>query len=425
MERGVGPQAMSGIRRAAVIAYHSSPLTEPGSGDAGGMTIYVRKLATALASRSYSTDIFTRATNDAARVVQVAPGVRVIQIEAGPLEKLDKEEIGAYRPEFVAGVRAFALAQRVSYDLIHSHYWQSGLTALELARSWGVPLVHSHHTLGRVKNRYLPPGDAPEGPARLEGEAEIVERADVLVGSTDDELLQLACLYGAPHDRLKTLNPGVDHSAFHPNGRREERAQLGFGDESILLCVGRIQRLKGIDLAIEAVDELRSLVDRPVRLAVVGGPSGRGGERELARLRELARVKGLADSVSFFGPQPHDRLPAFYRAADALLVCSFSESFGLAALEAHACGTPVVGTPVGGLSHIVRDGGSGWLIGKRDPVEIANRLGTLLTGNGLWRSFSAEAVASAAGFSWDRTAAEFMDLYECLAREEYPELCTC
>jgi D-inositol-3-phosphate glycosyltransferase len=416
---------MSVIRRAAVIAYHSSPLIEPGSGDAGGMTVYVRQLAIALARRSYSTDIFTRATHDAPRIVQVAPGVRVIQIEAGPIEKLDKDEIGMYRPEFVAGVRAFALAQRVSYDLIHSHYWQSGLTGLELARSWGVPLVHSHHTLGQVKNLFLPPGDVPESPSRLEGEAEIIERADVLVTSTDDELLQLACLYGAPHDRLKTLHPGVDHDAFHPNGRGEARARLGLGDEAIVLCVGRIQRLKGIDLAIEAVDELGAGLDRPVRLAVVGGPSGRGGEHELARLKELTRSRGLEQSVSFFGPQPHDRLPTFYRAADALLVCSFSESFGLAALEAHACGTPVVGTPVGGLSHIVRDGESGWLIARRDPVEIATRLASLLSGNGIWRSFSAAAIDSAAGFSWDGSAAEFMDLYECLAREEFPELCTC
>jgi D-inositol-3-phosphate glycosyltransferase len=416
---------MSVIRRAAVIAYHSSPLTEPGSGDAGGMTVYVRELAMALARRSFSTDIFTRATLDAPRIVQVAPGVRVIQIEAGPIEKLDKDGIGIYRPEFVAGVRAFAMSQRVSYDLIHSHYWQSGLTALELARVWGVPLVHSHHTLGRVKNRFLAPGDVPEVPSRLEGEAEIIERADVLVTSTDEELLQLACLYGAPHDRLKTLHPGVDHAAFHPNGRSQARGGLGLADEAIVLCVGRIQRLKGIDLAIEAVDELRSALDRPVRLVVVGGPSGSGGEQELERLRELTRSRGLEQHVSFFGPQPHDRLPAFYRAADALLVCSFSESFGLAALEAHACGTPVVGTPVGGLAHIVRDGRSGWLVGSRDPAEIATRVGTLLSGDGLWRSYSAEAVDSAAGFSWDETAAEFMELYECLAREEFPELCTC
>jgi D-inositol-3-phosphate glycosyltransferase len=416
---------MSVIRRAAVIAYHSSPLTEPGSGDAGGMTVYVRNLAMALARRSFSTDIFTRATLEAPRIVQVAPGVRVIQIEAGPIERLDKDEIGMYRPEFVAGVRAFALAQRVSYDLIHSHYWQSGLTALELARAWGVPLVHSHHTLGRVKNRFLAPGDVPEAPSRLDGEAEIIERADVLVTSTDEELLQLACLYGAPHDRLKTLHPGVDHNAFHPNGRGEARARLGPGDEAIVLCVGRIQRLKGVDLAIEVVDELRSSLDRPVRLVVVGGPSGRGGQQELERLSELTRSRGLEDRVTFVGPQPHDRLPAFYRAADALLVCSFSESFGLAALEAHACGTPVVGTPVGGLAHIVRDGKSGWLIGSRDPAEIATRLGILLSGDDVWRSFSSDAVESAAGFSWDGTAAEFMDLYECLAREEFPELCTC
>jgi D-inositol-3-phosphate glycosyltransferase len=414
------------VRRVAVIAYHSSPLVEPGAGDAGGMTVYVKALARSLAERGVSTDIFTRATSDIGRIVQVSAGVRVISVEAGPAEPIDKELQPYFIDDFVAGVRAFSTAQRIQYDIVHSHYWQSGLAGQALARAWGVPLVHSHHSLGRVKNRWLAPGDAPEPESRLRGESDVISRADVLVASTDEEWEQLACLYGASHDRLKTLHPGVDHSLFAPGPKDEARAQLGLAaEDAVLLFVGRIQRLKGLELAIRSVEELVPALSRDIRLVIVGGPSGRAGADELERLEALAAARGIADNVIFAGPHPHSRLPLFYQAADAVVVCSHTESFGLTALEAHACGVPVVATAVGGLKHIVEDGVSGFLVERGDPSTFAARLKTLLEDHALRSRFSRAALKRSSVFSWDVAADGFLALYECLLREEFPEVCTC
>jgi D-inositol-3-phosphate glycosyltransferase len=413
-------------RHIAVVAYHSSPLNEPGSGDAGGMTVYVRALARSLTQRGIRTDIFTRATNDGPLVVEISPGVRVVSVAAGPRAPVDKETQLEFIDDFVTGVTAFATAQRAPYDIVHSHYWQSGLAAKALAKRWNVPLVHSHHTLGKVKNRALPPGDAPEPLARLSGEADVIGAADVLVASTEQECEQLALLYGAPMDRVKCLHPGVDHSMFSPGDRDQARAKLGLDAEhAVLLFVGRIQRLKGIDLAIRAMDQLLPVLDRPADLLIVGGASGPGGNGEVDRLKDLAHALDVSETLRFTGPQPHDRLVDYYRAADVHLVSSYSESFGLTALEAHACGTPVVGTAVGGLSHIVGDGSSGFLVGSRDPAEFAARLKTLLADGELQDDFSRRAYARSLSYSWDSTADEFVDLYECLLREDFPEVCTC
>ena len=411
--------------RVAVLSYHSSPLHEPGSGDAGGMTVYVRHLAQALARVGVSTDIFTRATGGSRAPVEMSPRVRVVPIVAGPEDVVPKEDLQQYLDEFVAGIRVFATTQRIAYDLLHSHYWQSGLAGIELRDAWDVPLVHSPHTLGRVKNRFLAPGDTPEPALRIAGEDAIKAGADVVIASTDDELEQLGCLYGVPHDRLKTLHPGVDHHIFRPLDRASSRSALGLSDEAVMLFVGRIQPLKGIDLAIEALEELVPALDRRAVLVIAGGASGRHGDEEIRRLRELARELGVLDNIVFAGPQPHHKLPVFYSAADVVTVCSHSESFGFAALEAHACGAPVVGTAVGGLLHIVGDGRSGFLLETRDPSVFAARLKTLLSDNDLRAAFSGQAVASASAFSWDRTADAFLELYQCLLRAEHPEICTC
>lgn len=414
------------VRRVAVIAYHCSPLAEPGAGDAGGMTVYVRALAAALAKRGVATDVFTRATSDLGRMVQVGEGVRVISIQAGPAEFLDKDSLLPYIDEFVAGISAFSTSQRARYDVVHSHYWQSGLAGMQLAPRWSVPLVHSNHTLGRVKNQWLAPGDAPEPPLRLNGESKVISAADVLVASTDEELAHLACLYGANHDRMRTLHPGVDHELFSPGDGVAIRNELGISSEAaVLLSVGRIQRLKGLDLALQTVARLRRSLDRPVFFVVIGGASGRAGDAEVARLHQTAESLGIEKQVVWLGPKPHTSLPAFYRAADALLVCSHSESFGLAALEAHSCGTPVIGTAVGGLSHVVEDGRSGWLIDQRDPAKFAARLEELLRDSSLKNDFAAQAIARSSTFSWASAADQFLELYECLVRAEFPEVCTC
>lgn len=411
--------------RAAILSYHSSPLVEPGSGDSGGMTIFVRELTVGLARLGIETDIFTRATGNEERITPLSAGVRVVAVDAGPREPVAKEQLPLYLGEFIEGIQWFASTQGTAYDLVHSHYWHSGLAGDAIARAWSVPLVHSHHTLGLVKNRNLAPGDRAEPEGRLRGERRVIENADVLVASTEEEWGQLSCLYGAPHDRLKIVHPGVDHDLFCPGDRFAARAELGLGDAHVVLYVGRIQRLKGLELAIRAVEELVPALERPVRFLIVGGPSGLDGADEVARLQRLVATLDLDDIVRFEGPQPHTRLPLYYRAADALAVCSHSESFGLAALEAQACGTPVVATPVGGLGHIVSDGGSGFLVDTRDPAVFAGRLKTVLADNDLRDSFGRAAVQAAARFSWENTAVSMHSLYECLVTEKLPELCTC
>ena len=413
------------VRRVAVISYHCSPLDEPGSGDAGGMTVYVRGLANALERRGVRTDIFTRAQNPDDRTVSLSPHVRVVPLEAGPLAPVAKEDLPRWVDEFSGAVRAFAMTQRIGYDVIHSHYWQSGLVGKELASVWSIPFVHSSHTLGRVKNAALAPGDLPEPESRLGGEKDVIDAADVLIASTDDEYQQLACMYGAPHDKLKILPPGVDHEVFSPGDKAAARRELGLGEEPVLLYVGRIQPLKGIDLAIRATERLKHALQVPPKLLVVGGPSGSAGEAESTRLKSLVGDLGVAAEVDFLGPQAHALLPTFYRAADVVVICSHSESFGLTALEAHACGAPVVGTPVGGLSHIVSSGESGFLIDERDPDRFAGSIKTILSDPEVARDFSAQALRRAVPFTWTSTAARFLELYECLVEEKYPELCTC
>jgi D-inositol-3-phosphate glycosyltransferase len=411
--------------RVAVLAYHSSPLIEPGSGDAGGMTVYVREVARVMAKLGIRTDVFTRSISGRLEATDIFPTVRVVAIPAGPSGDVPKSDLTSYVSDFVEGVAGFAASEGLDYELIHSHYWQSGIVGKQLAERWDVPLVHSNHTLARVKNRHLPPGETPEPRARLDGEADVISVADTLIASTDEEWSDLACLYRASHDRIKRVYPGVDHSLFSPGSKSAARAELGLGDEAVLACVGRVQPLKGLDLALRAVEQLVPVLDRPVKLLVVGGASGPSGENEAKRLDALAADLGIQDAIRFEGPQPHDLTPTYYRAADALLVCSFSESFGLSALEAQACGTPVVGTDVGGLRHIVGDDLGGFLVETREPSELAGRLKTLLSDADLHRRSSAAATASSARFTWDRTARELGDLYECLITETLPELCTC
>lgn len=414
------------VRRVAVIAYHSSPLVDPGSDDAGGMTVYLRELAAASARLGLHTDIFTRATGAEPRMTGLGDLVRVVAIKAGPRRSLTKERVPTYLTEFVDGVRAFADTQRTNYGVVHSHYWQSGVAGLSLSRAWRVPLVHSAHTLARVKNAHLPARDMPEPLARLRGEREVIANSDAIIASTEEEWRQLTRLYRANPHRLKTIHPGVNHTRFHPLDRIGTRRELGLdASEAVLLFVGRIQPLKGLGFALRALGELRAIIDKKVTLLIVGGPSGAAGARELHELNALIEEIGLERHVRFEGVRPHDRLPAYYRAADVTVVCSHSESFGLAALEAHACGTPVVATAVGGLPHVVSHGRSGWLLTERDPKKFAGLVKPLVTDDRLRHRFSEAALQAARAFSWDATAAAVRGLYDCLVMERLPDACTC
>lgn len=404
-------------RRVAVLSVHTSPLEQPGSGDAGGMNVYVVETSKRLAALGVEVEVFTRATSsDLPPVVDLAPGVTVRHVTAGPFEGLSKEDLPAQLCALTSGVlRAEAAHEPGWYDVVHSHYWLSGQVGWLASERWGVPLVHTAHTLAKVKNLALADGDAPEPLRRVVGEQQVVEAADRLVANTSDEARELVDLYGADVERVVTVAPGVDLEHFRPGEATAARTRLGVPPEAVLLLfVGRIQPLKAPDVLLHAaarmVQQDPSLRHRLV-VAVVGGPSGSGVDRPTA-LQDLAHALGIADLVRFETPQGgpfhRDRLRDWYVAADAVAVPSHNESFGLVALEAQACGTPVVATDVGGLRTTVVDGTSGllvpghgtdgWAAALRRAVEDRPRL-------------SRGALAHAAGFSWHRTAEGLLATY--------------
>ncbi|HXO53317.1 MAG TPA: D-inositol-3-phosphate glycosyltransferase, partial [Mycobacterium sp.] len=325
--------------RVAVLSVHTSPLAQPGTGDAGGMNVYVLQSALQMARRGVEVEIFTRATSSADQpVVKVAPGVLVRNVVAGPFEGLDKYDLPTQLCAFTAGVlRAEATHEPGYYDIVHSHYWLSGQVGWLARDRWAVPLVHTAHTLAAVKNAALADGDAPEPPLRAVGEQQVVDEADRLIVNTEHEAQQLVSLHHADPARIDVVHPGVDLDMFTPGDKRAARAALGLAtDEPVLAFVGRIQPLKAPDVLLRAAAKLPG-----VRVVVAGGPSGSG----LAAPDGLVRLTdelGIADRVTFLPPQSRDRLVDVYRAADLVAVPSYSESFGLVAVEAQACGTPVV-----------------------------------------------------------------------------------
>ncbi len=403
-------------RRIAMLSVHTSPLDQPGTGDAGGMNVYVVELARRLAEAGTEVEIFTRATtSELAPSVQLAPGVVVRHVAAGPYEGLSKEDLPAQLCAVTSGVlRAEARREPGYYDLVHSHYWLSGQVGWLAKERWGVPLVHSMHTMAKVKNSALADGDSPEPALRSIGEAQVVEAADRLVANTDDEADQLVGLYGADPDRVRVVSPGVDLHRFSPGDRSAARERVGLDpDAVVLMFVGRIQPLKAPDLLIRAAAELLairpSLRSRLV-VAVVGGPSG-SGLAHPESLDELARALGVRDVVRFHPPVTQDQLPDFYRAADLVVVPSYSESFGLVAVEAQACGTPVVASDVGGLPTAVADGVSGVLVEGHDAAMWAKVLEQLIDEPSRREHLAAGAVVHARSFGWDATAAAMQQVY--------------
>jgi D-inositol-3-phosphate glycosyltransferase len=382
---------------------HTSPLALPGTGDSGGMNVYVRELAGALAQAGVDATVYVRrGREDLPEVVEVEPGFRVVHLPAGPAE-LAKEDLPAVVDEFAAAVGARIRADG-DVDALHANYWLSGVAAHRLKHELSLPLVSTFHTLARVK---ADGGDA-EPDRRSEAEAEVIGCSDVILASCTTEADQLVEHYGARRDRIEIVPPGVDHAFFSPGDRGGARAALGLGDHPVLLFVGRVQPLKGLTVAIEALDEL----DRPeARLVVVGGPSGPDGDAELARAHQLVDARQLGDRVRFVAPQPHHLLSTYYRAADVCLVPSRSESFGLVALEAAACGTPVVAAAVGGLTTLVTDGGTGFLVEGRAPADFAAAVRTILDEPGVAAELSASAVARARTYTWSTAAARLRRVY--------------
>jgi len=411
------------LRRVAMISVHTSPLEQPGTGDAGGLNVYVVETARRLAERGTEVEVFTRATSgDLPPVASLAPGVIVRHVVAGPFSGLSKNDLPGQLCAFAAGVlRTEAEQDPGWYDLVHSHYWLSGQVGWLAADRWSVPLVHTMHTMAKVKNRSLALGDAPEPPVRVIGEEQVVAAADRLVANTGDEARDLIGLYGADPARVAVVPPGVDLDTFGPGGPGAAalaRRRLGLpGDADVLLFVGRIQPLKAPDVLLRAVERL--LVQEPWRrdrlvVSVVGGPSGSGVERP-EELQKLAGELGISDVVSFHPPASRPVLADWYRAADLVAVPSFSESFGLVAVEAQACGTPVVAADVGGLRTVVRDGETGLLVPGHDPGPWSRALAALVDAPDVRDRMAAAAWAHARRFSWDATVDSTLDVYRAAA----------
>ena len=407
-------------RRIATISLHTSPLDQPGTGDAGGLNVYVVEVSKRLAERGIEVEIFTRAVcRDTPPTVELVPGVLVRNVVAGPFEELDKNALPGQICPFTFGVlRTEAAYAPGRYDLLHAHYWLSGQVAAVAAERWGVPLVQSMHTLGKVKNLALASGDCAEPAARIRGEGEVVAAADRLVANTAEEARQLIDLYGADPWRVETVNPGVDLSVFRPASGLASglalRRRLGLASDAVVLAfAGRIQPLKGPDVVLRAAASLLRLcpwlADRLV-VVIVGGPSG-SEVGAPGRLEALASSLGISSLVRMEAPCPQPELADWYRAADVVLVPSHSESFGLVALEAQACGTPVVAAAVGGLRTAVRDGYSGVLVDGHDPEVWARVLSDLLVSPARLASLSRGAREHAAAFNWPATAERLVGVY--------------
>jgi D-inositol-3-phosphate glycosyltransferase len=406
-------------RRVATLSVHTSPLDQPGAGDAGGMNVYIVEVSRRLAARGVAVDVFTRATSsDLPPVVEMSPGVTVRHVSAGPFEGLGKEELPGQLCAFTAAVlREEAQHEPGYYDVVHSHYWLSGQVGWLARDRWSVPLIHTAHTLAKVKNEALAVGDRPEPRARVIGEEQVVAEADRLIANTDEEARQLVRLYGAEPARTLVVPPGVDLDRFAPGSRAAARRAVGVPEDAVvLLFVGRVQPLKAPDVLLATA--ARMLTDDPalrsrLQVHVVGAPSGTGLDAP-RQLEQLATGLGIGDVVRFHPPQPPERLADFYRAADVTVVPSHNESFGLVALESQACGTPVVAAAVGGLPTAVRDGVSGVLVPGHDPAEYAVAVRAVLARREL---LAIGARRHAARFSWERTADALVDAYAAAARD--------
>lgn len=412
--------------RIAMLSVHSSPLARLGGKEAGGMNVYVRELSREFGRRGILVDIFTRAQERAAPpVVQIDRGVRLIHVRAGPSMPYDKNRLLDYLPEFIGRVRCFADGEDLHYDVIHSHYWVSGEAALTLRRSWGAPVVHMFHTLGAMKNQVARSVEERENPQRMAIEGRILREADIIVAATPLDRAQMVWHYSADAEKIRVVPAGVDLRRFQPRDPIAARMALDLPlhPHRVILLVARIEPLKGIDALIEASALI--LQRHPewrdsLTVLIVGG--GNEAERaswntEQYRLDALRRRLGVANTVRFAGAQPQDRLPLYYTAADVVAMPSHYESFGMAALEAMACGRPVVATNAGGPAYIVEDGVSGLLTPPADSVTLANHLERLLQNDAERAAMGAAAHERALRFGWEHVACDILDICRDLLRQ--------
>ncbi len=405
------------IRRVAMISVHTCPLATLGGKDTGGMNVYVRELTRELTRRGIAVDVFTRSQNPHLPhiVHELGPGGRVIHVPAGPEAPIEKSRILTYLPEFIEWVQRFVEREGLAYDVIHSHYWLSGLAALALRLAWRAPVIHMFHTLGQLKNRIARGVEEREPPQRLEAEHRLVREADHLVAATPLEKAQLAWLYGATPSHITVIPPGVDLQRFRPIPKEEARRILGFPTERrYVLFVGRIEPLKGLETLMRAVAILAQdcpTWTRDFAVVVIGGDPDATADAEMQRLQQLREELGIGDLVAFLGAKAQETLPYYYNAADVVVMPSDYESFGLVALEAMACGTPVIASDVGGLLYLVRDGETGLRVPRRQPIALARALDRLLRDEELRRRLGENGRRWAQGFGWPIIADHIIGLY--------------
>ncbi|HZM21074.1 MAG TPA: glycosyltransferase [Anaerolineales bacterium] len=412
--------------RIAMISYHTCPLATLGGKDTGGMNVYVRDLTRQLGQMGIHVDVFTRSQDDHVPHVlhELGYGNRVVHIPAGPEHPVSKEELANYIPEFVEGIKTFACEKRIKYDIIHSHYWMSGIAAASLSDAWGrTPIVHMFHTLGEMKNRTARSEDEREGEYRINGEKQVLRRADRVVVATVAELTQLRFLYKA-NGNMVVIPPGVDVSHFYPIPSDEAKMYVGLKPEDrMVLFVGRIEPLKGVDTLIQAMSCLQlKETKRPVHLAIIGGDPAASPEEmtaEMARLQKLCDDLTVGQTVVFLGKRDQDKLPYYYSAAQLVVMPSHYESFGMVALEAMACGTPVIASEVGGLAYLVRDGETGFTIPDQEPEELCDKISWLLNDNQLHETMSARAVEYAQDYAWEKIAKQIVEVYASLLEEKW------
>lgn len=408
------------MRRIAMLSVHSSPLAALGGKEAGGMNVYVRELAKELGRQGVGVDIFTRCQDRESPVVmQFAPNVRVFTVRVGPAAPYDKNWVLTYMPEFVHRIRCVADGEDIHYDVVHSHYWLSGVAALELRQAWGTPVVHMFHTLGAMKNT-IARGDEHETDERIEIERMLLQEVDQVVAATPLDRAQMVWHYGADTERIRVIPCGVDLGHFKPHDQAVARAELGVPPHPhrMLVFVGRIEPLKGIDTLLEALALL--VEERPswrgnMCLAIIGGDrreTPAQWSEEMKRLRRLQGELGIGELVTFQGSQDQRKLPLFYSAADIAVVPSHYESFGMVALEAMACGTPVIASDVGGLRYTVRHGETGLLFPRQDPQALAEKIALLLDDEPLRLKLGEQGAQTAQRYSWTTIAKDMRELYD-------------
>ena len=386
--------------RVAMLSVHTCPLAALGGKETGGMNVYVREVSRELGRMGVAVDVFTRSQNPSIpRVVQLGERARVIHLPAGDEAPMARERVYDHLDEFVDGVEAWRIAGSIDYDLIHAHYWLSGVAALALKARWSAPVLQMFHTLGRLKNRVARSAAELEPAVRLEEEARIVSGADRIVAANVVERAELLRDYAAPASRIATIPCGVDTDLFVPGDRAEARRRLGLDERPVLLWVGRIAPIKGLDTLLDAVARL-SAPGQGLRLLIVGGEADEPTNGHEASLRQRIERLRLEDTVRFIGPQPQSVLPVYYVASDVTVLPSYYESFGMVALEAMACGSPVIASRVGGLVTTVRDGVTGFLVPDSDVAALADRIGSLIADADLRWRVGREGVRWAAQHRW-------------------------